>query len=230
MGSRSRLATATAGIAAFLFHAAPVLAVVSVVPHLDHIAVVVMENHSYNEARAIPYVSTLIAGGLTCDNSYGVTHPSQPNYLALWSGSTQGVTNDTCPPKQAPYAADNLGHACEAAGLTWGAYSENLPSAAYAGCSDPTGLYVRKHSPWADFTNVNHANEHPITDLAAAESLGTLPNLAFVIPNQCNNGHDCTAATTDAWLAFRGSFTPSVLTAPSSSLGTKTTTPPQTTY
>ena len=65
----------------------------------------------------------------------------------LWSGSTQGVTNDVCPPLGAPYAAENLGHACEAAGKTWRAYSEGLPAIGSTLCTNPATFYLRRHCP-----------------------------------------------------------------------------------
>jgi acid phosphatase len=77
---------------------------------------------------------------------------------------------------------------------------EALPSAGYTGCTSGS-LYARKHCPWTDFSNLNHANERPFEEFAAAESLGTLPNLAFVIPDMCDDAHDCPLASGDAWLA-----------------------------
>ncbi|HEY6867511.1 MAG TPA: alkaline phosphatase family protein, partial [Candidatus Eisenbacteria bacterium] len=104
---------------------APPSLAVAAVPHHDHVAVVIMENKSYAEARLQPYTASLIAGGAVFTLSFAITHPSQPNYLALWFGSTLGFTTDACP-LTAPLSFENLGHACEAAGLTWRAYSENL--------------------------------------------------------------------------------------------------------
>lgn len=171
------------------------------VPRLDHVVVIVLENRSYDQVRTLPYLASLIAAGTSFSNSYALTHPSQPNYVALWSGGTQGVTSDACPAPGSPFTTENLGHACEAAGLSWRAYSEDLPSAGNSVCSAGFSGYVRKHAPWTDFGNLTHAYELPFTELALAESLGTLPNLAFVIPNLCNDMHDCSIATGDAWLA-----------------------------
>src|SRR5262245_21702919 len=98
-------------------------------PHLDHVIVVVMENKNFSQVSTQPYTASLIASGTLLSNSYAVTHPSQPNYLALWSGSTQGVSNNNCPAPGSPFTTENLGHAVQAAGLTWRAYSEGLPAA-----------------------------------------------------------------------------------------------------
>jgi len=171
------------------------------VPRLDHVVVIVMENKSYDIARSAPYTASLVVSGASFSNYYAVAHPSQPNYLALWSGSTQGVTTDACPPTGAPYRGSYLGAAAEAAGLTWRAYSEDLPSAGSAVCSANNGLYLRRHEPWTQFGNVNHANEQPYSALVSDIAGGRLPNLAFVVPNACNDTHTCSVAQGDQWLA-----------------------------
>jgi phospholipase C len=171
------------------------------VPHLEHLIVVVMENRSYDTVRQLPYTSALIADGSSFSESYGVTHPSQPNYLALWSGGLQGVHNDNCPAPGSPFDAENLGHACEAAGLSWRAYSEDLPSAGSATCSAAGSNYARKHAPWTNFANLDHGNERPYSDLAADLADGSLPDLAFVVPNQCNDQHSCSVSVGDDWLS-----------------------------
>jgi phospholipase C len=189
------------------------------VPPHSHVVVVVMENKSYDQVRVQPYAASLMAAGATLTNSYAVTHPSQPNYIALWCALTLGVTNDVCPAPGSPYAVENLGHACEAAGKTWRAYSENLPSPGATGCSydgnTSTGLYTRKHDPWSYCSNLDHLNERPYSDLATDIAAGALPNLAFIIPNNCHNTHNsstvgCGVADGDAWLAAN---LPLVLTA-----------------
>lgn len=175
----------------------------AVVPAFKHVIVVIMENRSYDQARVAPYTANLIASGSSFSASTAVTHPSLPNYLALWSGSTEGVTDDACPPKGAPYPNENLGAACEAAGLSWRAYSEDLPAAGSTVCTNHGSLYTRKHDPWTYYSNLNHANERPYSDLDADIAAHALPNLAFVIPNNCHNSHDggaCNVAAGDAWL------------------------------
>ncbi len=180
------------------------------VPTLDRVVIVVMENKSYDVARAQPYTASLQPQGATLARSFGVAHPSQPNYFGLFAGWDVNIVNNNCPPAGAPFALENLGHALEASGRTWRAYSENLPSAGATGCSYDgdvsTGLYTKKHDPWTYFTNVTHANERPYSDLAADIAANTLPNLSYVIPNNCHNSHNsstpgCNAAGGDAWLS-----------------------------
>ena len=171
------------------------------VPTPEHIIVVIMENKFYQDVWDEPYTASLIASGSLFTQSYAITNPSQPNYIALWSGSTQGVTNDICPAPGSPFHVANLGQACEAQGISWRSYSENLPAPGFSGCLSGDSLYVRKHAPWTDFGNLNHQRERRFSDLAVDIANGTLPRLAFVVPNQCNNTHDCPVATGDAWLA-----------------------------
>jgi hypothetical protein len=174
------------------------------------VVVVIMENKSYDQVRTQPYTASLISAGAVFTQSFGTTHPSQPNYFALWAASTLGVTTNNCPPAGTPFSAENLGQACEAAGLTWRAYSENLAVAGSAACSydgnASSGLYTRKHEPWTCFSNLDHARERPYVDLVSDIAAGTLPNLVFVIPNNCQNTHNsttpgCGIADGDAWLA-----------------------------
>src|SRR2546422_11576202 len=170
-------------------------------PRMDHVIVVILENHSYDQVRSSAYTAGLIANGTVFTNAHAITHPSEPNYLALWAAATLGVTNDACPAPGSPLTAENLGHACEKAGLTWRAYSENLPGAGSDVCSADSKLYTRKHDPWTNFGNLDHQNERVFSDLASDIARGTLPNLAFVVPNNCNNSHDCSVGTADSWLS-----------------------------
>jgi phosphatidylinositol-3-phosphatase len=200
-------------------------AVGAAVPHHDRVVVVIMENKSYDQVRTQPYTASLISAGAVFTQSFATTHPSQSNYLALWAASILGVTTNNCPAPGSPFSAENLGHSCETAGLTWRAYSENLAVAGSAACSydgnATSGLYTRKHDPWTNFGNLDHARERPYADLAADIAGGTLPKLVFVIPNNCHNTHNsstpgCGVPDGDAWLAanlpaIRGALGPNGL-------------------
>lgn len=171
-------------------------AAIQPVPRFDHIVVVVEENHSYSDVIGSPaaaYLNTLARRGASFSHAYAVTHPSQPNYLALFSGNTQGVTSDDCP-RTSP--ADNLGHQLTAAGLRFAAYSEDLPSTGYDGCV--SGDYARKHAPWVDFPNVPTSANLPLG--AFPTDYSTLPAVSFVIPNLRHDMHDGSVAQGDSWL------------------------------
>ncbi|WP_318552057.1 alkaline phosphatase family protein [Kitasatospora fiedleri] len=167
------------------------------VPRPDHVVIVLFENKDYSTiigSANAPYVNSLAAQGASFTQSYGVTHPSQPNYLALFSGSQQGVTDDSCPKNFTGTA--NLGSQLLSAGYTFKGYSEALPSTGYTGCS--SGTYQRKHAPWVDFDNVPGANSVPFSTFPT--DYGKLPTVSFVTPDMCNDMHDCAVGTGDTWL------------------------------
>jgi hypothetical protein len=194
------LTAVAASIAGFLF-SSPVVSVspaqpLAGVPQPAHVVVVVMENHSYNEiigSSSAPYVNSLANGGAKFTQSFAVRHPSEPNYLALFSGSTQGLTNDSCPHT---YSTGNLGQQLIGAGRTFIGYSESMPSDGYTGCT--SGQYARKHNPWVNFTNVPSSSNLRFTRFPTNYS--TLPTVSFVVPNLCNDMHDCSISTGDTWL------------------------------
>ena len=167
------------------------------VPEPAHTVVVVMENHSSAEIignPAAPFINSLARRGALFTRSYAITHPSQPNYLALFSGSTQGVTDDGCPYR---FTAPNLAADLIKAGKSFAGYSEDLPGPGSPACS--AGEYARKHVPWTDFTNVPGSVSLPFTSFPVT-AFARLPAVSFVIPNLCDDMHDCSPAVGDSWL------------------------------
>ena len=140
-----------------------------------------------------PFLNGLASSGALFTESYAVAHPSQPNYLALFSGSTQAIVDDSCPHS---FAGPDLATALTAAGNTFTGFSEDLPSAGFAGCT--AGSYARKHNPWVNFPAVPAAANQPFT--AFPEDFAALPTVSFVIPNLEHDMHDGTIAQADAWL------------------------------
>jgi acid phosphatase len=160
--------------------------------------VVVFENKAEQQVLGsgdAPYLTSLAASGARFTNSHGVAHPSQPNYLALFSGSVHGVTDDSCPQRLGDQP--NLAQQLQQAGFSFAGYSEGLPMAGYTGCTAPAGTYARKHNPWVDFANVPAASNLPFTDFPT--DLSRLPTVSFVVPNLCHDMHDCDVATGDHW-------------------------------
>jgi phosphatidylinositol-3-phosphatase len=167
------------------------------IPRYDHVVIVVLENEGASQvigSSDAPYINSLVKQGAYFSNSHGVTHPSQPNYLALFSGSTQGVSNDACPHT---FSANNLGNQLLAAGFSFTGYAESLPYSGYAGCTY-NNLYARKHAPWVNFTNVPTASSQPFSTFPS--DFRTLPTVSFVVPNLCDDNHDCPMSTGDSWL------------------------------
>jgi phosphatidylinositol-3-phosphatase len=171
----------------------------SSLPRPDHVVVVVEENKGYDTIASLPYFASLAAQGTVMTDSHGVTHPSEPNYLALWSGSTHGVTDDSCPVDLG--SAANLGSQLLDVGLTVGGYMESMPSAGYLGCTSGSSphVYARKHNPVADFADTSGAGtDHAFTSWPSDYS--QLPTVSIVAPDLCDDMHDCSAATGDQWL------------------------------
>lgn len=163
----------------------------------EHVVVAIFENKADIQitASTAPYLTALIARSAVFVNARAVTHPSQPNYVALFSGSTHGVTDDHCPVRFT--GQPNLARQLLDAGRTFTGYSEDLPSPGYRGCSH--GGYAAKHNPWVDFDNVPDTANQPYT--AWPKEFAQLPTVAFVVPDLCGDMHDCGIGTGDAWAA-----------------------------
>jgi len=191
LGIIAAMMTALLGVSAGTATAAA-----SAVPRYDHVLMVIMENHSAQNIignPAAPYINSLATSGASMTQSFAITHPSQPNYIALFSGALNGVLDNTCPNT---LTAENLGSELIGANLSFIGYSESLPSPGYTGCT--SGPYARKHNPWVNFTNVPAASNQPLTSLPT--DFATLPTVSIVVPNLNNDMHDGTIGQADTWL------------------------------
>jgi acid phosphatase len=177
---------------------APIAPPLGRVPQFQHVVIVVEENHGTAEAMRMQYLGELRRSGAAFPNSHGVAHPSQPNYLALWSGSTHGVTSDACP--QDLGTSPSLGSQLIGAGHTVAAYSEGLPEAGSLACV--AGPYARKHNPLADFTATAGA-AHNLPFSAFPADYSRLPSVALVVPNLDHDAHNGSMAAADDWLRSR---------------------------
>jgi acid phosphatase len=168
-------------------------------PRFDHIVVVMEENHSFSDiigSSSAPYINSLATQGASFTDSFAITHPSQPNYVALFSGATQGLTSDTCPHT---FSVNNLGNEVRGAGLSFTGYSESMPSDGFTGCT--SGEYARKHSPWTNFSDLPATTNLQFTHFPTTTAgFAALPTLSFVIPNLLDDMHDGTIAQGDTWL------------------------------
>jgi acid phosphatase len=165
-------------------------------PRPDHIVIVVEENKTYAQVignPAAPFINELSHRGALFTQSYGVTHPSQPNYLALFSGSTRGITSNVCPLE---LSGGNLASALLEKGRSFASYAESMPQAGFDGCS--YGAYMRKHNPVTNWKGLAALNQ-PFS--AFPQDFEKLPAVALVVPDQLNDMHDGSIAQGDAWLA-----------------------------
>lgn len=189
----------------FLSGSATALASASLpaLPQPDHVVIVMEENHAYAQiigSSSAPYINTLATQGALFTSSYGISHPSQPNYVALFSGSTQGLTDDSCPHT---FSGPDLGSQLLAAHISFTGYSEDLPSAGATDCTAPwwnlwAPPYARKHAPWVDFSDVPASSNQPFTSFPS--NYNSLPAVSFVIPNQQDDMHSGTIQAADTWL------------------------------
>lgn len=168
-----------------------------------HIMVILEENREYGSVigdPSAPYLTSLAAGGGLATQWFAVTHPSLPNYLALVSGSTQGVHDDgTGHTFPGPTLVDQLA----ARGIGWRAYMEDMPSPCDQ--APASGGYAKKHDPFVYFRSITGnpaqcGNVVPLGRLAGDLGSGTAPPFLWLTPNLCHDGHDCSTATADAWL------------------------------
>jgi phosphatidylinositol-3-phosphatase len=145
-----------------------------------------------------PYLTSLARTYATAADSFAITHPSLPNYLALVSGSTHGITSD-CTGCRA--SGPNLGTELDAARLDWKAYEEGLPRPCFTGAF--AGRYARKHDPFAYWSPPSQRDCHHRVSFAALNSdlaTGRLPPFALIVPDLCHDMHDCSVGTGDAFL------------------------------
>jgi acid phosphatase len=165
------------------------------------VVLVIEENRSFQTLignKEAPYINRLAREGALFTQSYAITHPSEPNYVALFAGSTEGVTDDSCPHS---YADTNLATELQEHGLNFAIYSEDLPSVGFTTCGSDNKLYRRKHNPVPDFTQVPATANRPFNDFPADYS--QLPTVAFLVPNMMDDMHDGTVPQADSWLKQR---------------------------
>jgi len=172
------------------------------VPSFSHVFIVVEENTDYADAiggSAMPYLDSLAQEYGLATQYYADTHPSIGNYFMLTVGDI--ITNDDG--YSTIVTADNIIRRLLAAGKTWKSYAEDLPSVGYTG--GDAGNYARKHNVIAllsDVVNDTAQVKHlvPFTQFAPDLAAHALPNYAFIVPNLCNDAHDCSLGTADDWL------------------------------
>jgi phosphatidylinositol-3-phosphatase len=184
------------------------------VPRLERIVVVVFENKDFDEvigSASAPTFNAMARRYALLRRYYAVARPSLPNYLAMISGSTQGLTA-TC--TECVFDDRNLVDTIEASGRTWKAYLEGLPLPGYTGAQ--WGRYVKRHNPFPYFTSVVNRPARRLRTVPYGQfrqdiRRRRLPDFSFVVPDLCNGMHDCPVATGDDWLK---KFLPPLLRSP----------------
>lgn len=174
----------------------------STAPEPSHVFVIVMENRSYSQVAGNSYIANLAAQYGVATGYHGVSHPSLPNYLALTSGSTWGIADDGFHPL--PQAG--LGAQLTAAGIDWRAYMEGMTN----GCFRSPYPYALKHNPFAYYGSACPAQVVPFSQFAG-DLAGNTPRFVWITPDLCHDGHDCSNAVAEGWLA---QTVPAILASP----------------
>jgi acid phosphatase len=180
-------------------------------PDFSHVFIIVMENHEYGRIignPSAPYLNSLAQTYGLATNYYAITHPSLPNYLAMVAGSTFGIASDCT---QCFVTAPTIADQIERSGRSWKAYLEGMPSPCYLGSS--SGKYAQKHNPFVYFDGLRNDRSrcaaHVVPFSQFSDDLGgSVPDYVWITPDMCNDMHDCSVSTGDAWLH---SVVPSIL-------------------
>jgi phospholipase C len=173
-------------------------------PHVyRHVITLVLENHSFAEiAGSSPYLNRLAAACGLADNYSAIAHPSLPNYIAITSGETAGITDDCT---SCSVSTSSIFGQVGPRG--WRAYQESMPATGFTG--SPAGNDAKKHNPAAYYTKLAAAyavNAVPLGTPTAGALISDLranrlPRYSLITPNLCSGEHDCEVSVGDAWLA-----------------------------
>lgn len=166
--------------------------------NFDRVIFVIFENTNYSSAIKQPFFKKLADDGVHFSNLFALAHPSQPNYVALTSGSLNGVSSN----KNVDIDSDNIVDLLERAGLTWKVYAEGFPGNCFRGATKSG--YARKHNPFISYLNIQNspsrcANIVNANEFDSDAASGRLPNYVFYVPDNRNSGHDTGVAYADRW-------------------------------
>jgi len=165
----------------------------------QHIVIIVFENRGKTESIADVNFAKYAAMGRTLTNYYAVTHPSQPNYIAMVAGDPLNVRSNS----NVKLPQTSLFNLMDAAGVTYKGYQEG-----YSGICNPVAFikkYARKHNPLISFNYIRSDAARCARIVGAPQfdvdlNAGTLPSWSFFTPNQNNDGHDTNITFAGKWL------------------------------
>ncbi|MDQ2934712.1 MAG: alkaline phosphatase family protein [Chloroflexota bacterium] len=174
------------------------------VPSFRHIYLLVMENKAQGEIVGhpdAPFINHLINHYASATDYRSVGSPSQPNYLALFSGCTHGIDDNAPHNIAGPSIASQL----EAAGRSWRVVAENVPAGCFTGAlssdgPDGSGTYARKHNPAISFIAIQQSASACANIVDFSHFKPGAADFQFIVPNLCHDMHNCTVAVGDAFL------------------------------
>jgi len=171
-------------------------------PIPDKVVIVWMENHDYSDIvknADAPWINKhMVQNGTTYSASSVVPSPSYPNYIAFFSGSNQGVKDDSCI-DGAPFKSKNLYTELAKVGKKFAWYSEDLSKMGSDACKN--GNYAEKHNPTTVFSNVPKEANKPYSMFPQTPSgWAKMEDVVCISPNQVNDMHDTDVQHGDAWM------------------------------
>lgn len=175
---------------------------------VPHVMIIVEENHSFDQVignRDMPFFNRLARTYGLATNYAGVSHPSEPNYLAMVSGSIWDNPQDRTP-QEGSYPGPTLVDQLAARGVAWRAYLEDMPRACDLTDTYGPGGYDVNHNPFLYFRSIRGtpaqcAHDVPFSQFAGDLRAGSAAPFVFVAPNLTHDMHDGTPAQADAWLS-----------------------------
>ena len=170
--------------------------------NFQHVFIIMMENTGYKSLIGnsnAPWINFAAKTYGLATNYTGVSHPSQPNYIAATSGALNGVFNDNDITIDVPNIVDQI----EGSGRTWKAYMQS-----FSLCSKPTDhacgnqLYERKHNPFISYKDVqtNPVRVAKIVDFSQFSTdlaNNSVPAYSWISPDQCHDMHGRAATPSD---------------------------------
>ncbi len=159
----------------------------------DHVVWIMLENVGYSVvgSSSAPFFNQMASRCGLATNYYAISHPSLPNYIALTSGSTQGISDDGEPashPLRSPSIFSQLAS-------NWRALVESMPTP----CDRVTsGQYAARHNPAVYYTSIGASCRR--NDVPLRFPLNLSAAFTMIVPNICDDMHSCPVAVGDAWL------------------------------
>ncbi|ORX57666.1 hypothetical protein DM01DRAFT_1284326 [Hesseltinella vesiculosa] len=167
--------------------------------YFDRVVIFVFENENYANVHADPYFGSLASThNVELTNYYATTHPSQPNYISMITGSTDGVFFDF----NSNIDGDSIVDLLEAKGISWKSYQQAYPG--NCDTSSSIGTYYRKHNPFISMTNIQ-SNATRCANIVNADQLDAdirnklVPQFVFFTPDINNDGHNTNLTVASNW-------------------------------
>jgi hypothetical protein len=185
-------------------------------PPIQTVFIILFENRNWSTVLAsanAPYINSLLPMASYCQQYYTPpgNHPSEANYLWLEAGTNFGIFNDNPPAINSQNTTNHFTTLLNNAGISWKTYQEGVSGVQLPLYIDPADDYDPKHNPFVFFDDVTGTNDpnnaygiahvRPFTELAPNLASNTVARYNFIVPNLCDDGHDCPLSQADFWLS-----------------------------